>query len=109
MYEDKGSLVHAGALASLHSSFVYTVNSLTSSIIHCPPTPLPPPTPPVITVYMLVALQSQHNTIASLRSYTSKGFKGCGGRTHRVAQPSTAGVMRRHHEGAETDEVKGGM
>lgn len=35
MFEDKGSLVHSGALSSLHFSFVYTVNSPTSSILHC--------------------------------------------------------------------------
>ena len=35
MFEDKGSLVHSGALSSLHSSFVYSVNSPTSSILHC--------------------------------------------------------------------------
>lgn len=103
----------SGALASLHSSFVYAVNSLTSSIIHCSLSPsffLKP----VITVYMLVAPQSQHNTIASLISYRLKGFKHSSGRTHRVPQPELPSTMKRlmrpyEDERAKRVEMKDGI
>lgn len=55
---------------------------------------------------MLVAPQSQHNTIESLISYRLKGFKHSSGRTHRVPQPELPSTMKRLMRPYEDERAK---
>lgn len=89
--EDKGSLVHSGALSSLHSSFVYTVNSLTSSILHCLPLSCALSlvthsfsTQTVISVYTHAALHSWY----AAQTVTVNWSVYCVGRTCRLTNIS---------------------